>query len=117
LDEPLAGLDPRSRKSLLISLNKMVESGLTLILSSHNIDEISELASHASLVSDGKLSASGEAGNIFPQTHLFDQAGLVAPLVPRVTDRLRTLGWPLPGGIYSESALCTALESLSGGSA
>ena len=54
LDEPLAGLDPQSRKSLIESLNHMVDGGLTLILSSHNIDEITQLASHASLMCDRK---------------------------------------------------------------
>jgi energy-coupling factor transporter ATPase len=117
LDEPLAGLDPQSRKSLLISLNRMVESGLTLILSSHNIDEITQLASHASLIREGKHTASGEAFRIFSQTQLFELAGLVAPLVPRVAERLRSLGWPLHAGIYSENALCAELESLSGGKA
>jgi energy-coupling factor transporter ATPase len=117
LDEPLAGLDPQSRKDLLISLNNMVESGLTLILSSHNIDEITQLASHASLVHEGTLTASGEATLIFSQPQLFEQAGLVAPLASRLAGRLRTLGWPLPAGIYSETDLCSALESLSGGKA
>jgi energy-coupling factor transporter ATPase len=117
LDEPLAGLDPQSRKSLLISLNRMVESGLTLILSSHNIDEITQLASHASLIREGKHTASGEAFRIFSQTQLFELAGLVAPLVPPLAERLRSLGWPLHAGIYSENALCAELESLSGGKA
>jgi energy-coupling factor transport system ATP-binding protein len=117
LDEPLAGLDPQSRKSLLISLNAMVERGLTLILSSHNIDEITQLASHASLIRGGKLTASGGASQIFSHPHLFEQAGLVAPLVPLVAERLRSLGWPLQAGIFSENALCAELESLAGGKA
>lgn len=115
LDEPLAGLDPRSRKSLLVSLNNMVERGLTLILSSHNIDEITQLATHASLMCAGKLTSSGEAADVFSQPKLFDQAGLVGPLVPRVAERLRMLGWPLPTGIFSDNDLYSVLESLAGG--
>jgi energy-coupling factor transporter ATPase len=117
LDEPLAGLDPQSRKSLLLSLQKMGEGGLTLIFSSHNIDEVSQLASHASLVNSGKLSSSGPASDIFSRPPLFEAAGLVAPLVARVVERLRTLGWPLPAGIYSEDDLCSSLSSLTGGDA
>jgi energy-coupling factor transporter ATPase len=117
LDEPLAGLDPQSRKSLIESLNRSVDSGLTLILSSHNIDEVTQLASHSSLMCAGQLTASGEALSIFSQTHLFDQADLIAPLVPRVVDRLRTLGWPLPGGIYREKELVTALRVIQEGAA
>jgi energy-coupling factor transporter ATPase len=115
LDEPLAGLDPQSRKSLIESLNRMVDSGLTLILSSHNIDEVTQLASHSSLMCAGQLTASGEALSIFSQPHLFDQADLIAPLIPRVVDRLRTLGWPLPGGIYREKELLIALRVIQEG--
>lgn len=115
LDEPLAGLDPQSRKSLIESLNHMVESGLTLILSSHNIDEITYLASHVSLVRAGKLTASGEASVIFGDPQILEQAGLIAPLVPRVADRLRSLGWPLPGGIYREKELLAAIRVIQEG--
>jgi ABC-type multidrug transport system ATPase subunit len=117
LDEPLAGLDPQSRKSLLVSLNTMVQSGLTLILSSHNIDETTCLASHVSLVKAGLLDVSGDAHVIFSQPQLLEQAGLVAPLVPRIVDRLRSLGWPLAGELYRENELLAALRTSTGGSA
>ncbi len=115
LDEPLAGLDPQSRKSLIESLHRMVENGLTLILSSHNIDEITQLASHVSLVRVGKLTASGDAATIFSDPRLLEQAGLVAPLVPRVAGRLRSLGWPLPQTIYREKELLAALREVKEG--
>jgi energy-coupling factor transport system ATP-binding protein len=117
LDEPLAGLDPHSRKGLLVSLNRMVASGLTLITSSHNIDEITQLASHASLMRAGQLTASGDSAFIFSKPQLFERAGLVAPLVSRVIDRLRMLGWPLPADIYTEKDLLSILKSLAGASA
>jgi energy-coupling factor transporter ATP-binding protein EcfA2 len=115
LDEPLAGLDPQSRKSLIESLNHMVESGLTLILSSHNIDEITYLASHVSLVRAGKITASGEASVVFGDPQVLEQAGLIGPLVPRVANRLRSLGWPLPGGIYREKELLAAIRVIQEG--
>jgi ABC-type multidrug transport system ATPase subunit len=114
LDEPLAGLDPYSRKSLITSLNRMVQNGLTLMLSTHNIDEIIQLASHTSLVRAGKLSASGDSRYIFSQPRLFVQAGLVAPLVPLVIERLRNLGWPIPDGHYREKELLADLNSMVG---
>jgi energy-coupling factor transport system ATP-binding protein len=109
LDEPLAGLDPHSRKGLLSALNCMIKDGLTLILSSHNIDEITEIASHVSLMQSGHISSSGASSDIFSEPGIMEKADLVAALVPLVANRLRSLGWPLPPGIYREQQLLDAV--------
>jgi hypothetical protein len=65
----------------------------------------------------GQLTASGDSAFIFSKPQLFERAGLVAPLVSRVIDRLRMLGWPLPADIYTEKDLLSILKSLAGASA
>ncbi|MGA9398812.1 MAG: energy-coupling factor transporter ATPase [Anaerolineaceae bacterium] len=111
LDEPLAGLDPHSRRGLLRALNHMVRNGLTLILSSHNIDEITEIASHVSLMQSGRIVASGNATAIFAESGLMEKADLVTPLVPHVADYMRSHGWPLPREIYREQQLLVAVKA------
>jgi energy-coupling factor transporter ATPase len=117
LDEPLAGLDPRSRKGLLEALKRLVASGLTLILSSHNIDEITQIASHVSLMQSGRIAATGGSLDIFSQPQQMELAGLIAPLVPLTADRMRSLGWPLPPAIYQEKQLFAAIQEIQKGTA
>jgi len=111
LDEPLAGLDPHSRRGLLGVLNRMVRNGLTLILSSHNIDEITEIASHVSLMQSGRVAATGNATDIFADPGLMEKADLIAPLVPKVAEHMRSHGWPLPPEIYQEQQLLAAVKA------
>jgi ABC-2 type transport system ATP-binding protein len=59
LDEPLNGADPRQRvhfKHLLLSLAKQ---GKTIVLSSHILEEVEQLADTVLLIVNGKLAASG----------------------------------------------------------
>ncbi len=111
LDEPLAGLDPHSRKELLRTLGQMVRDGMTLILSSHNIDEITEIASHVSLMQSGRIAASGIAAEIFSKPGLMEQADLVPPLIPQIVTRLRSKGWPISSEIYQEQQLLVAVKN------
>jgi len=43
LDEPTAGLDPRSRRTLLANLHQLQEEGVQTIFSSHNMDDMAEM--------------------------------------------------------------------------
>lgn len=112
LDEPLAGLDPRSRKGLLTTLERMVRDGMTLILSSHNIDEITEIATNVSLMQSGRIFASGSSQDIFGKANLMENAGLVSPLVSQVAEYMRDHGWPIPPGLYREQHLLDVVRIL-----
>lgn len=59
LDEPSAGLDPLFQKEM-IQLIKEVGKGKTIIISTHNIAEIEDLASRIIVLKDGKISYDGD---------------------------------------------------------
>jgi ABC-2 type transport system ATP-binding protein len=59
LDEPLNGADPRQRVHFKRLLQKMVQEGKTIVLSSHILEEVEELADTVLLIVNGKLAASG----------------------------------------------------------
>ena len=44
LDEPSAGLDPLSRREVLANLSKLQSQGITLVLSSHHMEDVAELS-------------------------------------------------------------------------
>jgi ABC-2 type transport system ATP-binding protein len=59
LDEPLNGADPRQRVHFKQLLHKLAADGRTIVLSSHILEEVEELADTVLLIVNGKLAASG----------------------------------------------------------
>lgn len=59
LDEPLNGADPRQRVHFKRLLQQLAHEGRTIILSSHILEEVEELADTVLLIVNGKLAASG----------------------------------------------------------
>jgi ABC-2 type transport system ATP-binding protein len=59
LDEPLNGADPRQRVHFKHLLQKLAADGRTIVLSSHILEEVEELADTVLLIVNGKLAASG----------------------------------------------------------
>jgi ABC-2 type transport system ATP-binding protein len=60
LDEPLNGADPRQRVHFKHLLQQLASEGRTILISSHILEEVEELAETVLLVVNGKLAASGE---------------------------------------------------------
>jgi ABC-2 type transport system ATP-binding protein len=59
LDEPLNGADPRQRVHFKRLLQRLSDEGRTIVLSSHILEEVEELADTVLLIVNGKLAASG----------------------------------------------------------
>jgi ABC-2 type transport system ATP-binding protein len=59
LDEPLNGADPRQRVHFKHLLQQLAAEGRTIVLSSHILEEVEEVAETVLLIVNGKLAASG----------------------------------------------------------
>jgi ABC-2 type transport system ATP-binding protein len=59
LDEPLNGADPRQRVHFKHLLQSLTAEGRTIVLSSHILEEVEEVAENVLLIINGKLAASG----------------------------------------------------------
>ncbi len=59
LDEPLNGADPRQRAQFQSLLRRLGDEGRTIVLSSHILEEVEQLAETVLLIVNGKLAASG----------------------------------------------------------
>ena len=59
LDEPLNGADPRQRVHFQELLHRLASEGRTIVISSHILEEVEQLADTVLLVVNGKLAASG----------------------------------------------------------
>ena len=59
LDEPTAGLDPQSRAVVWQTVEEMRANGVTVLLTSHLLDEVERVADHVVIVDHGQVVASG----------------------------------------------------------
>ncbi len=59
LDEPTTGLDPRSRRTMWQIIRDLVAAGITVFLTTQNLEEADELADHIAVLDHGRVVAEG----------------------------------------------------------
>jgi len=59
MDEPTVGIDPQSRRNILDSVVALKRQGMTVLYTTHYMEEAQELADHLAIMDHGKLIASG----------------------------------------------------------
>ena len=117
LDEPTAGLDPHSHAEILGRLKSLQAGGMTLVLSSHRMEDLAELAQSLTLFDGGQALATGSLAAIFSQKDLLEGAGLEQPLAVQAAGWLRQAGWPAPAEVVTPAQLAACLGSAQGAQA
>lgn len=80
LDEPTAGLDPRGKKRILDLIKRLhEEKNMTIILVSHNMEDVAEYAERLLVMNKGRLLFDGTPTEIFTKTEELEQMDLLAP--------------------------------------
>jgi ABC-2 type transport system ATP-binding protein len=64
LDEPTTGLDPRSRLTMWQIIRDLVADGVTIFLTTQNLEEADQLAGRIAVLDDGRLIAEGSPGEL-----------------------------------------------------
>ena len=59
MDEPTVGIDPQSRRNILDSVVALKQQGMTVLYTTHYMEEAQELSDHIAIMDHGKLIASG----------------------------------------------------------
>jgi ABC-2 type transport system ATP-binding protein len=59
MDEPVVGIDPQSRRNILDSVVALKKGGITILYTTHYMDEAQELSDYIAIMDHGKLLASG----------------------------------------------------------
>jgi ABC-2 type transport system ATP-binding protein len=59
LDEPTVGIDPQSRRSILDGVKEFNRQGMTVLYTSHYMEEVAELSHHIAIMDHGKVIAYG----------------------------------------------------------
>ncbi|MGI8329193.1 ATP-binding cassette domain-containing protein [Actinomadura scrupuli] len=69
LDEPTTGLDPEARAALWQEIGRLVGEGMTILLTTHYLEEADRLADRLALVDKGKVVAAGTPDEMKDQLH------------------------------------------------
>jgi ABC-2 type transport system ATP-binding protein len=69
LDEPTAGLDPQSRRATWELIRELKADGVTVVLTTHLLDEAERLADQVAIIDRGRLVASGTPDEITGDDH------------------------------------------------
>lgn len=102
LDEPAAGLDPEGKESILKRIHDYSrESGVTVIIVSHSMEDMAVYCDRIAVMSRGELLMYGSKNEIFRRRDELCEVGLGVPLVTEVVYELRRLGVPLDDDIYT----------------
>ena len=88
LDEPASGLDPRGRQEMFAIIKSLRDSGTTIILVSHNMDEAAVNCDRICLIDGGKITAVGTPYELF-QKERADELGIQIPRITRFSSLLK----------------------------
>ena len=112
LDEPTAMLDPRGRTEVLNTIHKLnQELGITIVLSSHYMDE-AVTVDRVVVMDSGRILTEGTPKEVFSKVELLKQHHLDVPQATELCYRLRACGCQVPLGILDAEECVGILEKL-----
>ena len=92
LDEPTAGLDPLGRKELMTLFKKLHQSGMTIVLVTHLMDDVAEYANQVYVMEKGRLVKGGKPSDIFQDVVFMEEVQLGVPKITAFCKRLADRG-------------------------
>jgi energy-coupling factor transport system ATP-binding protein len=94
LDEPTAGLDPKGRDDILEQIAKLHdESGITIILVTHSMEDVANYADRLFVMNQGELVLTDSTKEVFSHYKELEQMHLAAPQVTYVMNALKNKGY------------------------
>ena len=92
LDEPTAGLDPLGRKELMNLFKKLHQSGMTIVLVTHLMDDVAEYANQVYVMEKGRLVKFGKPSDVFQDVVFMEEVQLGVPKLTAFCKRLADRG-------------------------
>ena len=115
LDEPCAGLDPKGREEILGLISHLHrESGATIVMVSHSMDDVAALAERVIVMNHGKVAMDGAPREVFSRGEELRAIGLDVPQAVELAQKLREKGFDVPEGIYKIEEVRAAVEAIVG---
>jgi energy-coupling factor transport system ATP-binding protein len=95
MDEPTAGLDPQGRRELFAMLTRLHESGMTIVLVSHSMEDVAEYAERVAVLQEGRLLFNGTPKAVFSHKEELEAIHLALPEAEYLARELAELGVPV----------------------
>jgi energy-coupling factor transport system ATP-binding protein len=97
LDEPTAGLDPEGRRDILeLARSLQREASPTVIMVSHNMDEVARHADRVAVLADGGIKTVLPPRELFKQEAMLEELGLGVPVSAKLWNLLKAAGAEMP---------------------
>ncbi|MCK9152408.1 ATP-binding cassette domain-containing protein [Methanobacterium alcaliphilum] len=89
LDEPTSGLDPKGASLILKLLYNLNEEGMTIIISTHDVDMVPLYADKIYIISDGEIIKQGNPHEVFEDVQTIRKANLRLPRIAHLMEILK----------------------------
>ncbi len=115
LDEPFEGLDSRSRFELVTLLNKRNREGMTIVMSTHDLNLVASFADRAYVLSKGHgVITAGTPAEIFMQADALRASNIDPPLLTELFLKLRERGLTVDVPTYVDQAVTDLVRLIRG---
>ena len=116
LDEPAAGLDPKGKDEIMTLLHKLHREWCkTVIIVSHDMDEVADNCTKAAVLSDGKIFACDCPEKLFARSNELISLGLDIPLTAKILNCLKKSGIEVQSDCTVEGFSNAVIELYGGG--
>ncbi len=89
LDEPTSGLDPKGASRILHLLHKLNQEGMTIVISTHDVDLVPLYASQVYIISEGHIIKEGTPQDVFSDEETIRNANLRLPRIAHLMEILQ----------------------------
>lgn len=102
LDEPTAGLDPKSRDDILMQMKRLHEKHeMTIILVSHSMEDVAKLVDQIIVMHKGEVALKGKPKDVFKNAEFLESIGLGVPQVTYLMKKLKKIGKPVRDDVFT----------------
>ncbi|MDN6967447.1 energy-coupling factor transporter ATPase [Oenococcus sp. UCMA 17063] len=110
LDEPVIGLDPSGRDKLMTLFKKLNQQGKTVVMISHEMDDVANYSDQIIVLNAGRVSKIGSPKEIFSDKNYLRKEGLRLPSAIEFANQLRKTGFPIINSIKNKQQLLKEIK-------
>lgn len=109
LDEPTAGLDPQGAKEMLDLFKDFQESGKTVVMVSHDMNQVLEYCDHVVVMNHGKIERHCSVDELFSEEEYLSSLSIDLPIMTSFIMKLNKNGFTIDHTIKDINTLIKAI--------